>query len=168
MNAHDLPLPAVAVLMAVYVPHAIALSVVDLREHRLPNPLVLSLTLAVALVAAGSALLVPAARGQVAAAVVLAVVGAALAVGVALLAPPLLGMGDAKTLPAALLTTALLGWDALLGGLLGTAVLGGLGGIVALVRTRDVRASFAYGPALLAMPVAGMVLAPGVRTALGV
>lgn len=168
MDHGALPLPALLVLSVVYLPHAIALSVVDVREHRLPNRLVLSLTVGVLLIAGAVAILAPASRTTVAAALVLALAGAAIAVAVALVTPELLGMGDAKVLLPVLLTSGLLGWDTLLAGMLGAAILGGLCGAATLLRTRDARARLAYGPVLLAMPLLGLVLAPAVRSGLGV
>lgn len=167
MTLSAVPLPALIVLLVVYLPQAVALSVIDVREHRLPNRHVLVLSGSIVLVTAGVALLYPPARGDVVLALATGLLGGALAVCIALLSPSLLGMGDAKTIPAVLVTTCLLGWDVLLAGLLGTAILGGACGIVTLLRTRDARAAFAYGPVLLAMPVVGIALAPWMRSGLG-
>lgn len=163
-----LPMGAAAALLVAYLPLAGALSVIDLREHRLPNRLVLALTAAVALVLGTTALLVPGARGIVALAAILGGATAVVGIAIALLTPHLLGMGDAKTAPAVVATATALGWDVLAGGLLGTALLGGIAGIVTLARTGDARARFAYGPVLLAAPLLGLLLAPLVRGALGV
>lgn len=163
-----LPLAVIGSLALAYLPLAGALSVVDIREHRLPNPLVLGLSAAVAGVVAISALLVPSARGTCLLALVLGLAAGLLAVTVALLAADLLGMGDAKILPSVIATSAMLGWDVLIGGLLGAAVLGGVLGVVALLVTRDARVRIAYGPVLLAVPVIGVPMAGPVRAALGV
>lgn len=167
MTLSAVPLPALIALLVVYLPQAVALSVIDVREHRLPNRHVLVLSGSIVLVTAGVALLYPPARGDVVLALATGLLGGALAVCIALLSPSLLGMGDAKTIPAVLVTTCLLGWDVLLSGLLGTAILGGVCGIVTLLRTRDARAAFAYGPVLLAMPMVGIALAPWMRSGLG-
>lgn len=168
MTLSAVPLPALIAPLVVYLPQAVALSVIDVREHRPPNRHVLVLSASIALVTAGVALLSPPARGDVVLALVTGLVGGALAVCIALLSPSApLGMGDAKTIPAVLVTTCLLGWDVLLSGLLGTAILGGVCGIVTLLRTRDARAAFAYGPVPLAMPVVGIALAPWMRSGLG-
>lgn len=161
------PFPAVVALALAYLPLAAVLSVVDLREHRLPNRLVLALSGAVCLATTGIALLVPAARTACLSALVIALGAGVVAVLIALLAPDLLGMGDAKILPAVVAVAAVLGWDVLIGGMLGAAVLGGVAGIVAMAVTRDARTRIAYGPVLLSAPLLGLVLAPVVRTALG-
>lgn len=162
-----LPLPSVVALALAYLPLAAVLSAVDLREHRLPNPLVLALSVAVGLVTTGTALLVPGARAACLSALGIALGAGVIAVLIALLAPDLLGMGDAKILPAVVAVAAVLGWDVLIGGMLGAAVLGGMAGIIALAVTRDARTRIAYGPVLLSAPLLGLVLAPAVRTALG-
>ncbi len=163
-----LPLLAVVVLLVVYVPHAVALSVVDVREHRLPNRVVGSLTVSVLAVLGAAAAVAAPARPAVLFAIAVGLVAALAGIAIALVGPQLLGMGDAKTAPAALVTSAALGWDVLVAGLLGIAVVGGTIGIVLLVATRDATARFAYGPVLLAAPLLGLVTAPLVRGALGV
>jgi len=162
-----LPLLAVVALLVVYAPHAVALSVVDVREHRLPNRLVGSLTASVLLVLAATAALAAPARPAVLFAIAIGLVAALVGLAIAAVGPQLLGMGDAKTAPAALATSAALGWDVLVAALLGIAVVGGAVGIVLLAATRDASARFAYGPVLLSAPLLGLVGAPFVRAALG-
>src|SRR5690625_7804147 len=88
-------------------------------------------------------------------AAVLAVVIGMGAVLVALLAPSVLGMGDAKTVPVVVATSAALGGEVLLASLLGIAVLGGVGGVAALMISRRPGQGLALGPVLLAGPLVG-------------
>lgn len=162
------PLIAAAALLAVYLPHAALLAVIDAREHRLPNRIVASMSLGVLAVSGLCALLLPTERPGILAAIALAALAAVLGITMALIAPQLIGMGDAKAAPAMVLVSAAIGWDVLIGALLGVALLGGAVGTVLLLRARDARARFAYGPVLLAGPLLGLLLAPLVRAALGV
>ncbi|MGO1226573.1 MAG: hypothetical protein ACTMH5_07030 [Brachybacterium sp.] len=156
-----------AVLLVIYLPPALALAWVDGRERRLPNRWVGLLTGAVTLALAVLALLVPTMRPGLATAAVLALVLGLGAILVALLAPPLLGMGDAKTLPVVVLMSAALGGEVLIGALLGIALVGGVIGMVVLGVTRRAGVRFALGPVLLAGPFLGLLGAPLVRAALG-
>ncbi|MGO3287742.1 hypothetical protein ACT3SQ_05620 [Brachybacterium sp. AOP42-C2-15] len=156
-----------AVLLVIYLPPALALAWVDGRERRLPNRWVGLLTGAVTLALAVLALLVPTMRPDLATAAVLALVLGLGAILVALLAPPLLGMGDAKTLPVVVLMSAALGGEVLIGALLGIALVGGVIGMVVLGVTRRAGVRFALGPVLLAGPFLGLLGAPLVRAALG-
>lgn len=157
----------IAVLLVVYLPPALVLSWVDGREHRLPNRWVGALTLGVA----GSLLLLfllePGLRPALRTAALLALVLGVGALVVALVAPPLLGMGDAKTLPVVVLISAALGGEVLIGALLGIALLSGVLGAAVIVVTRRAGARFALGPVLLAGPFLGLLGAPLVRAALG-
>ena len=157
----------IAVLLAVYLPPALVLSWIDGREHRLPNRWVAGLTGAVGSALLLHALAVPSQRGALRTAAVLALLLGAGAILVALVAPPLLGMGDAKALPVVVLMSASLGGEVLIAGLLGIAVLGGLAGIVVLAASRRAGVRFAFGPVLLAGPFLGLLGAPLVTAALG-
>lgn len=157
----------IAVLLAVYLPPALVLSWIDGREHRLPNRWVTGLTGAVGSALLLHALAVPSQRGALRTAAVLALLLGAGAILVALVAPPLLGMGDAKALPVVVLMSASLGGEVLIAGLLGIAVLGGLAGIVVLAASRRAGVRFAFGPVLLAGPFLGLLGAPLVTAALG-
>ncbi|GAA1487718.1 hypothetical protein [Brachybacterium sacelli] len=156
-----------AVLGLVYLPPALVLAWVDGREHRLPNRWVGGLTLAVSAALAGVALAVPALREELRTAAVLALLLGLGAILLALIAPPLLGMGDAKTVPVVVLMSTALGGEVLLGALLGIAVLSGAAGAVVMVLTRRAGVRFAVGPVLLAGPFLGLLGAPLVRAALG-
>ena len=98
---------------------------------------------------------------------VLALVLGTAAILLALLAPTLLGMGDAKTLPAVVLMAGALGGEVLLAALLGIMLLGGVLGAAVLALTRRAGTRFAMGPVLLAGPFLGLLGAPLVRAALG-
>jgi leader peptidase (prepilin peptidase)/N-methyltransferase len=126
----------IAVLLVVYLPPAAVLAWHDGRSHRLPNRWVAVLSLAVSLALALLAALVPALRADLWTALVLALVLGAGAIVLGLLAPSLLGMGDAKTVPAVVLMTAALGGEVLLAGLLGAALLAGLLGTVVMLAAR--------------------------------
>lgn len=157
----------IAVLLVVYLPPALVLAWVDGREHRLPNRWVAALTAAVAASLLLCALLVPALREDLRTAAVLALVAGAAAILVSLLAPPLLGMGDAKTLPVVVLISAALGGEVLIAGLLGIALVGGAVGTAVILVTRRGGVRFALGPVLLACPFLGLLGAPVVSAALG-
>lgn len=156
-----------AVLALVYLPPALVLAWVDGREHRLPNRWVAGLTVALVLSLALVALARPGLREVLGTAAVLAAALGAAAILLALLAPTLLGMGDAKTLPAVVLMAGALGGDVLLGALLGIMLLGGALGAVVLAFTGRPGTRFAMGPVLLAGPFLGLLGAPLVRAALG-
>ncbi|GAA4527164.1 hypothetical protein GCM10023160_22980 [Brachybacterium paraconglomeratum] len=156
-----------AVLLVVYLPPALVLAWVDGREQRLPNHWVALLTGAVGLALALLALAVPALRPGMSTAALLALVLGLGAIVVALLAPPLLGMGDAKTFPVVVLMSAALGGEVLIAALLGIAVVGGVIGMLVLGVTRRAGVRFALGPVLLAGPFLGLLGAPLVRAALG-
>lgn len=156
-----------AAVLLVYTPLAVMLAVADARTRRLPNPLVAALSAGIGVIAAVTAVVSPTSRSLVLTGLVLAALTGIACIAIALVSPGVLGMGDAKTVPAVVLACTLLGWDVLVGGLLGIAVLGGLTGIVVLVRARSMSATFPYGPVLLAAPFLGLLLAPVVRGALG-
>ncbi|WP_394216360.1 hypothetical protein [Brachybacterium vulturis] len=157
----------IGVLLVVYLPPAAVLSWVDGGEHRLPNRWVALLSVAVGAALLVIGLLQPALREDLRTAVVLALVLGLGAVLLALIAPTLLGMGDAKTLPVVVLMAASLGGEVLIAALLGIALLAGLLGMVVIAVTRRVGVHFALGPVLLAGPFLGLLGAPLVRAALG-
>lgn len=156
-----------AVLLVVYLPPAVVLSVHDVRTHRLPNRWVGLLTGAVALCFALFALLVPELRGEMRTALLLALVLGGVAILIALGAPSLLGMGDAKTVPVVVAMSTALGGEVLIAALLGIALLAGLLGAVVMARTRRAGVRFPVGPVLLAGPFLGLLGAPLVAGALG-
>src|SRR5699024_2449584 len=100
-------------------------------------------------------------------AAVLAVVIGMGAVLVALLAPSVLGMGDAKTVPVVVATSAALGGEVVLASLLGIAVLGGGVRVGARRSGRRPGGGFACGPVLLAGRLLGVLGGPLVARALG-
>lgn len=157
----------IAVLAVAYLPPALVLSWTDGREHRLPNRWVAALTLAVAAALALVAIAEPPLREGLRTAAVLAVVLGLAAVLIALAAPGLLGMGDAKTVPAVVLMSAALGGEVLIAAGLGVAVGSGLAGAVVMAMTRRAGVRFAVGPVLLAGPFLGLLGAPLVGAALG-
>lgn len=163
----EIPTAALVVLALVYLPPAVVLSCIDVREHRLPNAWVGGMTLAVAAALLLAAVLDPALHSPLRGAAVIALVLGAGAVLLALIAPPLIGMGDAKALPVMVLMSTVMGGEVLIGALLGIALLGGAVGAVVLAVTRRAGQRFPFGPVLLAGPFLGLLLAPLVARALG-
>ncbi len=163
----EVPTAALVVLVVVYLPPAVVLSRIDVLQHRLPNAWVGGMTLAVAASLLLASALEPALRSSLRGAAVIAVVLGAGAVLVALIAPPLIGMGDAKALPVVVLMSTVMGGEVLIGALLGIALLGGAVGAVVLAVTRRAGQRFPFGPVLLAGPFLGLLLAPVVAGALG-
>lgn len=161
------PLPALAVLVVIYLPAAMVLSAIDARHQRLPNPWVGAMSLAVTIALLLAAVLDPGMRAAVRSGMVLALVLGIGAILLALLVPALIGMGDAKTLPVVVLMAGALGGQVLIAALLGIAVLGGAIGAVVLAGTRRAGVRFAFGPILLAGPFLGLLGAPAVAAALG-
>lgn len=157
----------VAVLLGIYLPPALVLAWIDGREHRLPNSWVGGLTLAVSVALLLEAVLIPASRSTLSTAALLALLIGAGAILLALVAPPLLGMGDAKSVPVVVLMSAALGGDVLLASLLGIAVISGLAGGAVMIVTGRAGVSFAVGPILLAGPFLGLLGAPVIGAALG-
>lgn len=162
------PALLVAVLLSIaYLPFAIVLSAIDVRQQRLPNAVVLRLSLTLLVLGVALAVLVPAARGRLAWAAGIALVLGAGAIGAALLSPGAIGMGDAKTLPAVVFLSCVWSIEAGIGALLGGALLAGALGAAAWWRTGRAGTRFALGPVLLAAPFLGVLLAPAVRSVLG-
>lgn len=155
------------VLVLVYLPPALVLAWVDGREHRLPNRWVAGLSAGVTAALLLTAVMRPDLRDGLTSALVLALAVGAGAVLLALIAPPLLGMGDAKTLPVVVAMSAALGGDVLIAAGLGIAVVSGIAGAAVMAVTRRAGVRFAVGPVLLAGPFLGLLGAPLVRGALG-
>lgn len=158
--------PAVALLGVVWLPHAALLWRADVAEHRLPN----RITGSFALWSAAAGVLLTLATGDggplvlaLAVAFVVGLVGLALA----LLPPGIIGAGDAKLAPTVVFQCAFLGWDHLLGGLVGTLLAAAAAGIWLLATRRVTRGGrIAFGPFLLLALPSSLVLAGAVRGAL--
>lgn len=163
----DVPLAALAVLMVAYLPPAVVLSRIDAVHQRLPNRWVGGMSLAVSSALLLAAVLDPTLRAPLRSAAVIALVLGFAAILVALVAPSLIGMGDAKTVPVVVLMATVLGGEVLLGALLGIAVVGGVVGAVVLLASRRAGQRFPFGPVLLAGPFLGLLAAPLVAGALG-
>jgi leader peptidase (prepilin peptidase)/N-methyltransferase len=139
-------LPAYLVVAAL----GVAAAYVDLREHRLPDPLTSS-----ALAAAGLLLAVAAAVdgdwSAYARAWIVAAVMFAAYLGLAMLRPADLGLGDVKLAAVVGLVTGWLGWGiAVVGAFLGF-LLGGLAGVaLVLARRAGRRTAIPFGPFMLA------------------
>jgi leader peptidase (prepilin peptidase)/N-methyltransferase len=136
----------------------VVLSVIDLRERRLPDPIVLP-SVAIAFVLLSAAALLDGSPGRIPS----SLLGAALFAGVLLVlhlaSPAGLGFGDVKLglllgLYLGSVSVALVLWGLLLGSLCGAVV-----AIPVAVRARDRRAGIPFGPALAAGTVLALVLA---------
>ena len=162
-----IPPAALLVLLVAYLPPAVVLSRIDAVQQRLPNPWVAGMTAAVTAGLLLASVADPSVRGSLRGALVIAVVLGLGAVLVALAAPPLLGMGDAKTVPVVMLMSTVLGGEVLIGAILGIAVLGGVVGAVVLIASGRAGQRFPFGPVLLAGPFLGLLASPLVAGALG-
>ena len=137
----------------------LALTVVDLAVHRLPDRLVLpSLAAAPVLVA-----LAAAATGTGPAAVLRAVAGGAAGLALwgslHLVHQAGLGRGDVKLGAWTGLVTGWLGWPALVGGVVAAVLLGGVVAAVVLAAGGSRRTAVPFGPVLLAGAVAAALAA---------
>lgn len=156
-----IPLWALMLLCAAHLPHAALLTAADVREHRLPNRLVLQQAVLVTAAAGCAAAFSTRAADQLLNAMILAAAITVGAVLLSLLLPAALGMGDAKALFATVLMTALLGAQTTLGALLFLVVAAGAASVLVLVRTRGrLGTAFAFGPIILALPYGGLLLGP--------
>lgn len=155
-----MPLLLTVALLAAHLPFAAALTVFDVREHRLPNRLVLWQSTCVAAVSLVAAALLPAVRAALPASILVAFVLGGGAVCLALLVPSALGMGDAKVAFATALVTCLLGGAVIVSALLWFCAASAVGAVVALVRSRgDFSSRFAFGPVILSVPYGGLLVA---------
>ena len=153
MDPSDL---VVAVAYLGFAALSVALAVIDVREHRLPNRLVLPAYPAVlVLFALACALGAPwtrfggAAAGMAVLFVVFAVFRLASRAG--------LGGGDVKLAGVVGGMLGWIGWDAVLVGVFAAFLLGGLFGLLLLaLRRADRRTRFAFGPWMLAGAWAGV------------
>jgi leader peptidase (prepilin peptidase)/N-methyltransferase len=148
----DAVLPAFLVVMAA----GTAISIVDLRERRIPNRMLLVAGPTVAALLVAGLLL----RGDPGAVLAVLVGAAALFLlyfVIALIVPAAMGMGDVKlaaVLGAALGAAGLTGW---LAGLLGAFVIGGIVSLIALATRRvTLRGSIPFGPWMVAGALVGL------------
>lgn len=148
----DAVLPAFLVVMAV----GTAISIVDLREKRIPNRMLLVAAPVVA-VLLGAGLLIRREPDRALAVLVGAAALFALYLAIALIVPAAMGMGDVKL--AALLGGALGagGFSAWVVGLLAAFLIGGIVAIIALATRRvGVRGSLPFGPWMVAGALVGL------------
>ena len=151
---------AAGVAFAYFAAISILLSVVDMREHRLPNKVVLpsyavalTLLITAAVLAADAERLLRATAGMV--------IMFAFYLGVRLASPASIGGGDVKL--AGLLGVYLgwLGWGELVLGAAAAFLLGGAHALVLLLAGRaDLRTRIPFGPAMIAgawVAIAGSV-----------
>lgn len=128
----------------------VALALIDLDHHRLPNSIVLPSYVVAGVLLAASALLTQ----NYAALLGAAIGGAAMFlfyVVLAFISPRGMGMGDVKLAGVLGLYLGYIGWGALLVGSFGAFVLGGLFSIVLLVlRKAGRKSSIPFGPWMLA------------------
>lgn len=147
-------------LATAHAPFALALSYHDVREHRLPNKLVLAISGSTTAVAGTLAILDPTLQPALFSAVALSLLGTLTAIVGALLVPDALGMGDAKVIYSTLMPTLFLGAPVFIGALVWICIIGALLALTVLVLTRgDIKARFAFGPVLVSAPYGGVAIA---------
>jgi leader peptidase (prepilin peptidase) / N-methyltransferase len=134
---------------------AIPLTVIDIRQHRLPNAIVLPLypvgLLLFSMQAAASGRWADVHRGVWAMGVALAIYG-----GLALLHRSGMGMGDVKLSGVLGLYLGYLGWGQFVVGLVAAFTLGSIAGLILMAARRAHRASaIPFGPFMLAGAVVG-------------
>lgn len=140
--SHPAALPAYLALALACV----ALVVVDLDSKLLPNRITYPALglVAVLLLAASLAEHDP---GRMARALAAAAVAAGLLLALAVISPGGMGLGDVKFALVLGLALGWLGWEAVLAGLLGAFLLGGVAALVALLALRaDRRTQLPFGP----------------------
>lgn len=133
----------------------------DLARHRIPNSLN-----AVAFAAGAVLLLIPADAGSYGRAWLAGLAVTAGLLGLALIGPTGLGMGDVKLGPTLGLYLGFLGWDAVIVGVFAGFVLGACAGLTLVVRQaarRDgvraaLRRALPFGPFLIAGTLVGLAL----------
>lgn len=150
------PRPELAAWLAL-TPVATLLTTVDLRVHRLPDPLTLPLTPAVLLLLALAAQL-PDHTGTYGTALYGALTLAAAYLALHLLNPSGMGFGDVKLAPALGAALGWYGWPTLLLGTFATFASGALYGLVLVVSGRANRKSaIPFGPFLLLGTLLGVL-----------
>jgi len=124
------------------------LSVIDLREHRLPDRLTGPLAAVVfpCTIAAG---LIAGAVGNTGRTLACAAIGGAGFLAVHLISPATLGFGDVKLVPSLAALTGFVSWGHALLSFVLAVLLAGLAGIVVMIVRRNRRAQLAFGPALV-------------------
>ncbi len=149
-------LPALLAVMAT----GVALSVVDLTEHRLPNKMLLpTLAVVAVLLVLASALMGEWMR------LLWALAGGAgmflLYFVLALISPSGMGMGDVKFAAPLGLTLGWFGWTVWFVGVFASFVIGGVVGLIALLLRRvTLRGSIPFGPSMLAGAIVAVLVFP--------
>ena len=138
-------------------PVLVALCVIDLRERRLPDRIVLP-SVAVAFVLLAGAALLDGAPRLIGTAVLGAIIFAGVLLALHLASPSGMGFGDVKLglllgLYLGSVRLSLVVWGLLLGSLVGVVM-----AVPVALRTRDRRAGIPFGPALAAGTVVALVL----------
>jgi leader peptidase (prepilin peptidase)/N-methyltransferase len=138
---------------------SLALAIIDVETHRLPNAIVLPAYLVGAVAVAVSCLLTGDASGALRA--VVGAIGLGLVYLVlAVVRPGGMGLGDVKLAGALGLMLGWLGWSALAVGAIAGFVLGGLFGVALLLAGRSRTTAIAFGPWMLAGAWIGVLAGP--------
>lgn len=141
---------------------SVALSLIDVDVHRLPNALVLPIV-PVGAALLGAASLIAADPGQVARALLAAAASLALYLALAVVRPGGMGMGDVKLSAGIGLFLGWLGWPVLVVGTFTAFLLGGVLGIVLVLTGRASRSSaIPFGPFMLLGAWIGIFFGPAV------
>ncbi len=160
-SAHTQVVVALAPLCALWLCAGAALSVIDIREHRLPDRIVLPMYPVLAGVLALTGFLTgqwPVLRSLGGAGLWLVAIGSIWL----LTSGRAMGFGDVKLAPLLGASLAWLSWDAAVLGLMSCWILGGMWAL-ALLATRRVsrRDAIAFGPFMLLGLLAGIALGAG-------
>jgi leader peptidase (prepilin peptidase) / N-methyltransferase len=142
---------------------SLALALIDLDVHRLPNVLVLPSYVVGAVAATAVALLSGHLASLVVAAIGMIALGGLYLV-LALVRPGAMGFGDVKLAGALGLWLGWLGWEQLAVGSIAGFLLGGLFGVVLLLAGRGRKARIPFGPWMLAGAWIGILLGEPIAT----
>lgn len=150
--------PFVVAALIAFAVLGVALSVVDLREHRLPDRLLLP-GYPIALVLLGAASLAAGTGWPLVRAIAAGGALFAFYLALRLASPSSMGGGDVKLAGLVGLHTGWFGWDAFLIGAVAAFVLGGIAGIALLLARRARRTTpIPFGPFMLAGAWVGIAL----------
>jgi leader peptidase (prepilin peptidase)/N-methyltransferase len=138
---------------------SLALAIIDIETHRLPNALVLPAYVVGAAAVAASCLLTADAAAALRAAIGMVGLGAVYLV-LAVVRPGGMGLGDVKLAGALGLMLGWLGWSELAVGAIAGFVLGGLFGVALLLAGRGRKTAIAFGPWMLAGAWVGVLAGP--------
>ena len=142
----------------VHLPCAIWLSFVDGYEHRLPNKLVLLISVFTYGIAILYGVIVPGANVNWVNPLLISLAVGFVAILLALFVPGSIGMGDAKLLPSTIFVAALFGPTVLFGAFVWICAASVIISLIVFAYTSSLKSRFAFGPVLLSAPYGGVLL----------